>query len=153
MKKILIDLTKLRDYEKLPSDGVLYNKGEGLRTLREEATFEFTCRKCEDAPCINVCPAEALEKDPTGRVIRHVNLCVRCKSCITICPFGTLMDDLFEKKERARMYNLNDERELKNFLHACPAEAVSVYEGEADPAKHIHKLNERVLVKEFIWKA
>ena len=38
----------------------------GLKTIRELATFRFTCRKCEDAPCINVCPADALEKDENG---------------------------------------------------------------------------------------
>jgi Fe-S-cluster-containing dehydrogenase component len=46
----------------------------GLKTIRELATFRFTCRKCEDAPCIAVCPADALEKDQDGVVERHTNL-------------------------------------------------------------------------------
>ncbi len=154
MKKILIDLTKMRDHDHLPVDASTGVKaGDGFRTLREEATFEFTCRRCTDAPCIAVCPAEALEKDATGRVIRNVNLCVRCKSCITICPFGTLMDDLFEKKERARLFNLDDERELAAFIRACPPDTVCYYDGEPDPAKNIYLLNDRVLVKEYIWNA
>jgi len=69
-KKILIDLSKFRAYDDkscdvMPPEGyfpVPFNT-VGLKTLRELAVFQFTCRRCEEAPCINVCPAEALEKD------------------------------------------------------------------------------------------
>jgi formate dehydrogenase iron-sulfur subunit len=152
-KKILIDLTKLRDLEEVPADAILREvplEG-GLRTLREEATFEYTCRRCKDAPCMSVCPSEALEKDDSGRIVRHVNLCIRCKSCITICPFGTMMDDLFEKKPRKRIFNLDNEAELKNFIKVCPVGVVSMYDGKEDPDNHIHKLNDRVMIKELIW--
>lgn len=152
-KKVLIDMIKLRDYEDLPVDAV-FTSGpvlNGLRTIREEATFEFTCRRCEDAPCISVCPADALEKEGTGRVVRNINLCVRCKSCIMICPFGTLMDDLFEIKPRNRIFDLDDEKDLEAFIRACPEETVTLYEGEEDPGEHIYRLNDRVCVKELVW--
>src|SRR5512135_290429 len=101
-KKILIDMIRLRSV--LAADpGIKIPEGyfpgsdgnEGLKTIRELATFRFTCRKCEDAPCISVCPAEALEKDASGIIDRHLNLCISCKSCVTICPFGTMMTDFF----------------------------------------------------------
>jgi len=89
-KNLLIDLIKLReamvrDPDQALPEGLFYqsSNSNGLKTIRELATFRFTCRKCEDAPCIAVCPTEALEKDSDGVVIRHTNLCVSCKSCVT----------------------------------------------------------------------
>lgn len=152
-KKILIDLLKLRDFDKCPVEGVCIDPGNNdeFKTIREQATFLFTCRKCEEAPCISICPAEALEKDENGIVHRSVNLCIRCKSCIAICPFGTLMDDLFEKRPKNQFFDLNDDEELFRFVEASPGDTVVFYDGDEDPENHIYKLNERVLVKDFIW--
>src|SRR5512133_901327 len=100
---ILVDMIKLRAaMMKNPScplpEAFFYGSPNrnGLKTIRELAVFRFTCRKCEDAPCISVCPADALEKDGEGVIARHTNLCVSCKSCVTICPFGTMMTDFFK---------------------------------------------------------
>jgi len=72
-QKILIDMIKLRaamvkNSEQALPDALFYPSlnSNGLKTIRELATFRFTCRKCEDAPCIAVCPADALEKDTEG---------------------------------------------------------------------------------------
>jgi Fe-S-cluster-containing hydrogenase component 2 len=153
MKKILIDLVKLRDYQSCEEDAVYHSPefAGGLLSLREEATFALTCRKCKDSPCIAVCPSGALEKNGDGRLSRNVNLCVRCKSCVTICPFGTIMPDLFDKKTPSKFYNLNDNRELDLFLKACPKDSVMLYEGDEDPSKHIFKLNEKVMIREYTW--
>jgi Fe-S-cluster-containing hydrogenase component 2 len=152
-RKILIDMVKLRDHQACQVEGVLKDPdfNTEYKSIRELATFLFTCRKCKDAPCISVCPAEALEKDGNEVVTRAINLCVRCKSCIAICPFGTLMDDLFEKKERKYFFNLGDEQEVDRFVEASPDETISFYEGEEDPDHHIYKLTERILVKDFMW--
>ena len=80
--KILIDMIKLRSAMiensnmSLP-EALCYQSLNinGLKTIRELATFRITCRKCEDAPCINVCPADALEKDENGVVVRYKPLC------------------------------------------------------------------------------
>ena len=72
-QKILIDLEKLRSTEGKRSDisppEGYYSfslDGQGLKSIRELAVFQFSCRKCSDAPCIGVCPADALEKDDEG---------------------------------------------------------------------------------------
>jgi Fe-S-cluster-containing dehydrogenase component len=79
--KILIDMIKLRAAAvenstlELP-EALLYPAGNtnGLKTIRELASFRFTCRRCEDAPCISVCPADALEKDSNGVINRHTSV-------------------------------------------------------------------------------
>lgn len=124
----------------------------GMKSIRELATFRFTCRKCEDAPCINVCPADALEKDENGVVVRYTNLCVSCKSCVTICPFGTMMTDFFKHhRNKDLIYDLSDEKEMDKFISACPEGTVTItYEDEA-PDKNIYSLNEKVLIKDFLY--
>jgi Fe-S-cluster-containing hydrogenase component 2 len=156
---ILIDMIKLRNAMvenssiTLP-DAYFYPSPNlnGLKTIRELATFRFTCRKCEDAPCISVCPADALEKDSEGIVERHTNLCVSCKSCVTICPFGTMMTDFFaHHRNRDLFYDLEDENELLEFIKACPSGTVTVTEGDEDAGKNIYRLNEKVLIRDYLY--
>lgn len=157
-KKILIDLTKLRDHhisgpgDKPRLEGILTshpNTG-GLKTIRELAVFRFSCRRCEDAPCIAVCPAEALEKDTNGMIQRHTNLCISCKSCVTICPFGTMMSDFFEHiRNPENYYDLNDERELKQFIEFNPGGIVKLVDTEEEKKENVYQLNDQILVKDI----
>jgi Fe-S-cluster-containing hydrogenase component 2 len=154
-KKLLIDLLKLRDYEQVPVEGVFKQQAYRLsfKTIRELATFQLTCRKCEKAPCIDACPAEALEKNGNGLVSRAVYKCIRCKSCIVACPFGTLMDDLFAVKTSGRKFlPLHEEKDLVEFADCFPDEVVSVVEMEEQPEDNIYALTGQILVREKPWK-
>ncbi len=45
------------------------------------------CFQCEDYPCIEVCPAEALSvNNQTGAVEVNVSKCTGCSLCIGACP-------------------------------------------------------------------
>ena len=157
--KVLIDMIKLRAVmTENPSmalpEALCYNtvNTNGLKTIRELATFRFTCRRCEDAPCISVCPTEALEKDMEGVVMRHTNLCVSCKSCVTICPFGTMMTDFFKHhRNRNLFYDLCDDEQVKKFVAACPPGTAVLTDGNEKPGEHIYKLNDKVLIREYIY--
>jgi Fe-S-cluster-containing hydrogenase component 2 len=158
-RKILIDMPKLRSAMidnstiELP-EACFYPSVNmnGLKTIRELATFRFTCRKCEDAPCIRVCPSEALEKDENGVIMRHTNLCVSCKSCVTICPFGTMMTDFFKhQRNRDLLYDLNDENEMEKFIRACPRGTATITYEDESPEKHIYSLNEKVLIRDYLY--
>jgi Fe-S-cluster-containing hydrogenase component 2 len=159
-QKVLIDMIKLREVMaddsnlRLP-EGIFYPSGNnnGLKTIRELATFRYTCRKCEDAPCIAVCPAEALEKDDEGIITRHTNLCISCKSCVTICPFGTMMTDFFQHhRNKDLFYDLTDENELRKFIQACPEGSVTIVESNESPTENIYALNDNILVKDYLYK-
>ncbi len=159
MPQILIDMIKLRKaMEKNPAlplpEGYFSRSSakDGLRTIRELATFRFTCRRCEDAPCIDVCPAEALEKDMEGIIKRHINLCISCKSCVTICPFGTIMTDFFQHhRNKDLFYDLTDTNELELFAKAAPEGTVTITDANESPADHIYRLNDKVLVREYLY--
>lgn len=158
-RRILIDMIKLRAVMSARPDRALPEAflnstlfRDGLKTVRELAVFRFTCRRCEDAPCIAVCPADALDKDEEGIITRYTNLCVSCKSCVTICPFGTMMTDFFKHHRNKELYyNLADNDELERFVKACPEGVASIVESDESPADNIYRLNEKVLVKEFIY--
>jgi Fe-S-cluster-containing hydrogenase component 2 len=158
-RKVLIDMIKLRsamiEDSTLSVPEAYYYPAlnvNGLKTIRELATFRFACRKCEDAPCINVCPADALEKDENGVVVRYTNLCVSCKSCVTICPFGTMMTDFFKHhRNKDLYYDLRDEKEMKEFIKACPAGTVTITDDDESPDKNIYSLNEKVLIKDYLY--
>jgi len=65
------------------------------RMLDVERAGEFAvpiqCRHCEDAPCVAICPTGALsQQDGLGPVIVERELCIGCKLCIMVCPFGVL---------------------------------------------------------------
>jgi Fe-S-cluster-containing hydrogenase component 2 len=159
-KKILIDLEILRkpngqSCDISPPEGFLGFSldGHGLKSIRELAVFQFTCRKCSDAPCISVCPAEALEKDEGGIISRATNLCISCKSCVVICPFGSIMTDFFDyHRDKENYFDLSDEEELEMWIRENPEGAVTRVDMEEDPEQHIYKLNEHILVRERIWE-
>jgi len=154
-KKLLIDLLSLREMEKIPAEAFIKpdKRTSSFKTIRELATFQYTCRQCEQAPFVKICPAGALEKDKNGLISRSINLCVRCKSCIVACPFGTLMDDLFEVKTSGqRFIMLENDEDLEAFALLFPDHVVSIVDREENPQENIFQLNERILVKEKIWQ-
>ncbi len=158
-QSILIDMIKLRsvmtdDPDQSLPEGFYYPvvNSKGLKTIRELASFRFTCRRCEDAPCIAVCPAEALEKDEEGIITRYTNLCISCKSCVTICPFGTIMTDFFKHhRNKDLFYNLKDADDVKKFIEASVRGTVTLTDEEESPEKNIYRLNDKILVKDYLY--
>jgi len=83
-------------------EGVCNPARARIKVLRSEfAAFQAPtlCQQCIEAPCITVCPREALARDEElGRVTLNESLCIGCKACITICPFGAMrFDDVRQK--------------------------------------------------------
>lgn len=48
-----------------------------------------TCRHCEDAPCLQSCPNNAIRRE-NGSVQVNGQRCIGCKSCVVACPFGAM---------------------------------------------------------------
>lgn len=47
------------------------------------------CRHCEDAPCLKVCPVQAISQ-VDGAVQLNEGLCIGCNLCAVACPFGAI---------------------------------------------------------------
>ncbi len=51
----------------------------------------ITCRLCEDARCVAVCPTKALKQTPeNGIVLVNERLCDGCGWCIQACKYGAI---------------------------------------------------------------
>lgn len=154
-KKILIDLIKCRECETCTADCLytFHPENKGIMSLKEMAVFAVTCRQCADAPCVEVCPADALEKRDDKMVERSVNLCVACKSCVSICPFGTIFNDLFEPKKSICDYcSLNGEVNELLCVKTCPEGALMLTDMDENPEENIYQINDKVLVRDYKWE-
>lgn len=48
------------------------------------------CSHCNNPPCVDSCPTEALMKREDGLVILQSDLCNSCKACIAACPYDAI---------------------------------------------------------------
>ena len=51
------------------------------------------CNHCTDAPCVEICPVEALYIREDGIVDFNNSRCIGCKSCMQACPYDALYID------------------------------------------------------------
>jgi len=60
-----------------------------LKWFQEGFFMPMVCQQCMEAPCVAVCPKDALSKDEElGTIKLDYDLCIGCKMCVTACPFG-----------------------------------------------------------------
>ena len=53
-----------------------------------------TCMHCDDAWCLEICPAAAINRnESTGAIEIDSKRCAGCKMCILACPFGNIHFD------------------------------------------------------------
>lgn len=51
------------------------------------------CNHCSDAPCVSICPTQALFTRKDGIVDFNNDRCIGCKSCMQACPYDALYID------------------------------------------------------------
>lgn len=51
------------------------------------------CNHCTEAPCVEICPVEALFYRDDGIVDFNKDRCIGCKSCMQACPYDALYID------------------------------------------------------------
>ncbi len=71
-----------------------------IKVYSDEETGEDTinvCRQCGNAPCVEVCPVDALSKNELGAIILNEEKCVKCGLCAKACPFDAISFH-FDKK-------------------------------------------------------
>jgi len=53
-----------------------------------EKSISVSCMHCSDAPCIAVCPVDAIYQRDDGVVLVSKKTCIGCGYCFMACPFG-----------------------------------------------------------------
>ncbi|HOT05964.1 MAG: CoB--CoM heterodisulfide reductase iron-sulfur subunit A [Methanosaeta sp. PtaB.Bin039] len=63
--------------------------GVFVQVVDDLVGVSMICRHCQDAPCIRVCYAGALQQEGT-EVVLDETLCTGCGLCQAACPFGLI---------------------------------------------------------------
>jgi formate dehydrogenase iron-sulfur subunit len=79
----------------------------------------FHCKHCEKAPCIEVCPTNALYRDEEGAVLVAPQKCIGCMMCAIVCPFG--IPELDSVNKTMSKCNLCAHRRAEGKEPACVA--------------------------------
>jgi tetrathionate reductase subunit B len=100
------------------------------------------CMHCDEAPCIEVCPAEgAIYKRKDGLVIIDGDKCSGCRLCVEACPYDTVYfnEDLnIAQKCTGCAHLLDDGWKEPRCADACPTEALRMMD-ESEAKKLISK--------------
>ena len=155
-KKLFIDLEICRECKDCKVDcSYFYHPGnDGVKYLREISEFAVTCRHCDEAPCANACPADALEKLDDNIVKRYNLRCVACNSCSYACPFGTILPELityFVSRCDFCMQRLKENEEPVCVV-SCSENAVKYGDFKPDKEKHWFEVSENLIVHSIPWK-
>ena len=75
------------------ADGLMYRHVVHVESTKENevriAHASIACMHCDNAECLDACPAGALRRDAaSGAVIVRRELCIGCHACAMACPFG-----------------------------------------------------------------
>ena len=92
--------------------------GPSMTDDRPEFSFQINlCRHCDDPPCVNACPEEAIAKRIDGIVVMSDDLCTGCQACIDECPYEAITYD--HDKSIAQKCNLCHHRVDQGLIPAC----------------------------------
>ena len=73
-----------------------------IKVIKGEIEGEGTpiaCAHCESAPCQTICPVKAISRDESlGRVMLNYDICIGCRMCVAVCPFGAMSFDSIAKR-------------------------------------------------------
>ena len=104
------------------TDGVklISVSGDGPKMVGGRLDFIFrvnVCQHCDEPPCVDACPEEAIMKRNDGIVVMDYEKCTGCKSCIDACPYDAIAFD--EEKGVAQKCNLCHHRVDNGLIPAC----------------------------------
>ena len=71
-----------RTWVKYIETGKFPNTSRGFSVMR--------CNQCDDAPCMTICPTNALFRADNGVVDFEDDNCIGCKSCMNACPYDAI---------------------------------------------------------------
>ena len=77
-----VPLGKFRTWVKYTEKGTYPSVRRHFTVLR--------CNHCDNAPCVTICPVNALQKRPDAIVDLDRDACIGCRGCMQACPYDAL---------------------------------------------------------------
>src|SRR5204862_5428372 len=77
-----VPLGSFRTWVKYTEKGVFPEVKRHFSVLR--------CNHCDAAPCVTICPVNALTKRPDAIVDLDRDACIGCRACMQACPYDAL---------------------------------------------------------------
>src|SRR6266550_4449103 len=96
-------------------------KPEVRRAFGDRGRFaQQVCLQCPDAPCLPVCPVDALQVDPkTGARVINRDTCIACGKCEKSCIFPSLDEALATGKQELHQHSRITYDEKLNVYAKC----------------------------------
>ena len=123
---------------------------EGPRRVEGKLDFRYRvnlCRHCDDPPCVEACPAEAITRREDGLVILETAACTGCTLCLEACPYQAIA--FAEREGKAYKCNLCVQRLDRGLIPACAdnvCEGHCIYFGPSDRLDQM--MTEKTLLRE-----
>jgi len=109
---------------------------DGFKRTDDKLDFVYevnVCKHCNDPPCLEACPEEAIAKREDGIVVMDYGKCTGCQSCIEECPYDAIAFD--SENSLAQKCNLCHHRVDEGLIPACADNvclAHCIYFGDPD---------------------
>ena len=99
------------------------NKKDTPQGQFPDLTMHFlprVCQHCDQPPCAEACPLEALIKQENGVVMLDEATCDGCQTCLDACPYDALIfNDQTDKAEKCNLCSHRIENGLEPFCVIC----------------------------------
>ena len=115
----------------------------------EKGTFPDTrrlflpvlCNQCDNAPCVKICPTNALYKRRDGIVDLNGDSCIGCRSCMNACPYDQLFIDPDTRTAEKCNFCANrvEQELLPSCVIVCPTQC-RIFGDLNDPASEVSRI-------------
>jgi Fe-S-cluster-containing dehydrogenase component len=121
---------------------------EGFSAVDDKTDVMFqsnVCKHCDEPPCVDSCPEEAISQRNDGIVVLDEKTCTGCRLCMDACPYRAISFDT--QTDVAKKCNLCHHRVDNGLIPACADNvclAHCIYFGNPDAIqrqideKHVH---------------
>jgi Fe-S-cluster-containing dehydrogenase component/formate-dependent nitrite reductase membrane component NrfD len=117
---------------------------KGVFPETQRLFFPVLCNQCEEAPCMNICPTNALFRRRDGIVDMHGDSCIGCRACMVACPYDQLfIDPNTRTAEKCNFCANRIENQLQPAcVSVCPTEC-RIFGDLDDPASQVAQIVQR----------
>jgi Fe-S-cluster-containing dehydrogenase component/formate-dependent nitrite reductase membrane component NrfD len=106
--------------------------------------FPVLCNQCEDAPCVRICPTNALFKRRDAIVDLNPSSCIGCRACMEACPYDQIfIDPNTHTAEKCNFCaNRVENKLLPSCVSVCPTEC-RIFGDLDNPASEVAQIVQR----------